>query len=226
MMKLFALIGEMLFPPKCVLCGAVLERSELDLCRNCRVEAPLFPKPRGKRTFLDGWTALWYYSGYVRRSLLRYKFHNVRSHADAYGRMLAMKIREDLEEEFDILTWIPISPLRRLRRGYDQVELLACAVGAQLEMEPVRLLKKVRHNRPQSRIRGEAQRRANVLGAYRVTDSALIADKRVLLLDDIITTGATASEAARVLLTAGAKEVYFAAVAAADHNNTNKKTSR
>ena len=99
-------------------------------------------------------------------------------------------------------------------------------MGAQLEMEPVRLLKKVRHNRPQSRIRGEAQRRANVLGAYRVTDPALVADKRVLLLDDIITTGATASEAARVLLTAGAKEVYFAAVAAADHNNTNKKTSR
>lgn len=223
-MRLFALIDEMLFPPKCVLCGSVLERSELDLCRKCRVEAPIYPKPRGKRTFLDGWTALWYYSGYVRKSLLRFKFHNVRSHADPYGRLLAMKIREDLEEEFDVLTWIPISPLRRFRRGYDQVALLASSVGAQLEMEPVKLLRKVRNNRPQSRIRGEAQRRANVLGAYRVTDSNLVAGKRVLLLDDIITTGATASEAARVLLTAGAKEVYFAAVAAADH--TNKKSSR
>lgn len=226
MMKIFTLIGEMLFPPKCVLCGTVLERNELDLCRQCRVEAPLFPRPRGKRTFLDGWTALWYYNGNVRRSLLRYKFHNVRSHGESYGRLLAMKICQDMEEEFDVLTWIPISPLRRLRRGYDQVELLAKAVGAQLEMEPVKLLRKVRNNRPQSRIRGEAQRRANVLGAYRVTEPALAAGKRILLLDDIITTGATASEAARVLLTAGAKEVYFAAVATADHKHNNKKTSR
>lgn len=223
-MRVLEALAQALFPAKCVLCGGVLERDELDLCRKCRVEAPLLPKPRGKRTFLDGWTALWYYDGPVRKSLLRYKFGNVRSHAAPYGRLLAMKIREDLEEDFDVLTWIPISPLRRLRRGYDQVELLARAVGRELQTEPVKLLKKVRHNRPQSRIRGDAQRRANVLGVYEVRDPECLAGRRVLLLDDIITTGATASEAARVLLTAGAKEVYFAAVAAAEHNN--KKSSR
>lgn len=225
-MRLFSRIGELLFPPKCVLCGAVLERHELDLCRTCRVEAPVYPKPKTKRTFLDGWTALWYYSGHARKSLLRFKFSNVRSLAAPYGRLLAMKLRQDLEGEFDVLTWIPISPLRRLRRGYDQVELLARAVGEELQMEPRRFLKKVRHNRPQSGIRGEAQRRANVLGVYEAVDREQLAGKRILLLDDIVTTGATASEAARVLLTAGAKEVYFAAVAAADHKNTNKKSSR
>jgi predicted amidophosphoribosyltransferase len=75
-------------------------------------------------------------------------------------------------------------------------------------------LKKIRHNRPQSRITGEEKRRANVLGAYRVTDPAALPGKRVLLLDDILTTGATMSEAARMLKTAGAKEVHGAAVAA------------
>ena len=115
--------------------------------------------------------------------------------------------------DFDILSWIPVSPLRRFFRGYDQCELLAQAVAAELNVQPLPLLKKVRHNRPQSRIKDDAARRANVLGAYRVTDPAAIRDKRILLLDDVITTGATASECARVLLTAGAKSVNCAAVA-------------
>ena len=82
-------------------------------------------------------------------------------------------------------------------------------------MEPVPLLKKVRHNRPQSGISDASKRRANVLGAYREVNRQAIAGKRILLLDDILTTGATASEAARVLLTSGAKEIHCAAVAAA-----------
>ena len=114
-----------------------------------------------------------------------------------------------------MLTWTPVSRLRKLRRGYDQVELLAKAVGRELGMTPTPLLRKVRHNRPQSGIHGEAERRANVLGVYRLTKGVEIAGKRILLLDDILTTGATAGEAARVLKTAGAKEVHCAAVASA-----------
>ena len=132
-----------------------------------------------------------------------------------------MKLQQEYPDGFDILTWIPISPLRRLRRGYDQVELLCRAVAGELGMEVVPTLKKIRNNRPQSGITGFAQRRANVLGVYRVTDPEAVRGKRVLLLDDIITTGATASEAARVLLTAGAANVTCAAVAAASHS---KKT--
>ena len=82
-------------------------------------------------------------------------------------------------------------------------------------MIPVRTLQKVRHNRPQSGISGQAKRRANVLGAYRITDPQQLRGKRVLLLDDVITTGATAGECARVLLTAGAKEVHCGCIAAA-----------
>ena len=131
-----------------------------------------------------------------------------------YGRLLAMKIMEEHPEGLDILTWIPISRLRKLRRGYDQCELLARAVGEELGMTPVPTLKKIRNNRRQSGIVGAAQRRANVLGVYRVLDAETVRDKRILLLDDIVTTGATAGEAARVLLTAGASEVHCAAVAA------------
>ncbi len=214
-MKLYHWIGDLLFPPKCVLCGNVLEKEELDLCKDCRMDAPEYPNRKSKRQFLDSFAAVWYYEGNVRKSLLRYKFHNARSFAAPYGRLLAMKLLELYPEGFDVLTWVPVSRLRKLRRGYDQVELLAKAVGKELGITPVPLLKKVRHNRPQSGISGAEKRRANVLGAYRETDREAIAGRRILLLDDILTTGATTGECARVLKTAGAKEVHCAAVAAA-----------
>lgn len=214
-MKLWSVWMQLLYPPKCVLCGQLLENGEQDLCRVCRVESPEYPNRKEKLQFLDSFAAVWYYEGTVRKSLLRYKFYNARSFAHSYGRLLAMKLLREYPEGFDLLTWVPVSSLRKFRRGYDQVELLARAVGRELGMPPVPLLKKVRHNRPQSGIVGPEKRRANVLGAYRETDREAIAGKRILLLDDILTTGATAGEAARVLLTAGAKEVHCAVIAAA-----------
>ena len=214
-MKLYHHLMGILFPPKCVLCGVLLRKEELDLCRTCRVEAPEYPNRKEKLQFLDSFAAVWYYEGSVRKSLLRYKFYNARSFAACYGRLLAMKLLQQHPEGFDHVTWVPVSPLRKFRRGYDQVELLARAVGKELGISPVPLLKKVRHNRPQSGIFGAEKRRANVLGVYREISREAVAGKRILLLDDILTTGATAGEAARVLLTAGAKEVHCAVIAAA-----------
>lgn len=209
---------ELLFPPKCLLCRQILERQELDLCRKCRVEAPEAPEPKEKRTFLDSWLALWHYEGDVRGSLLRYKFYGRRSYAAGYGRLLAMKLLRLRQDRFDLITWVPISRRRKARRGYDQVELLAQAVARELGMEAVCCLRRVRHGPPQSGIRGAAQRRANVLGAYEPVEPQRFAGKRVLLLDDVITTGATIGECARVLLTAGASQVHGAAVAAASRD--------
>ena len=212
-----AAILDLLYPRKCILCGKLLEKDETDLCRDCRVNSPECAKNKLKITFLDSWTAIWYYKGNIRESLRRYKFRRARHYAPAYGRLLAMKLMTEYPEGFDVLTWVPVSSLRRFQRGYDQVELIAETVGRELGMEPVTALKKVRNNRPQSRISGQAKRRANVLGVYRCVLPETVAGKRVLLLDDIITTGATAGECARVLLTAGAREVHCGCVAAANY---------
>ena len=216
-MKLLTWFCSVLFPEKCILCGKLLEDEALDLCPDCRVNAPECPVSKIKFPFIDQWTALWYYKENVRKSLLKYKFHNYRSYAAAYGRLLAMKLMKEDRADFDILTWIPISRQRKRRRGFDQVELLAQKLGAELQIHPIRTLEKVRNNRQQSRIVGSAQRRANVLGAYIAIEPENFVGKRVLILDDIITTGATASECARILLTAGAKEVQLAVLATANH---------
>lgn len=211
-------ILNLLFPPKCVFCRRILVREETDLCRNCRTHAPEFTKPKRNISFVAQWTAVWYYNNDVRKSILRYKFYNARSYALVYGRFLAMQLQKQMADGYDILSYVPISPLRRFLRGYDQVQLLADAVAKELGVPYVCTLKKIRHTRAQSGIREESQRRANVIGAYRVIDPSFVSGKRILLLDDVITTGATVSECAKTLLIQGAKEVRCAAIAAVQHD--------
>ena len=95
------------------------------MCKNCRIEAPDYTNRKTKLQFLDSFTAVWYYEGNVRKSILRFKFYHARALAPAYGRLLAMKVSQLHPEGFDLLTWVPVSRRRRLRRGYDQVALLA-----------------------------------------------------------------------------------------------------
>lgn len=206
------------YPPKCVLCEKLLQEDETDLCHSCRQKAPACPKGKFKISFIARWTAIWYYKDDVRSSILRYKFLRRQRYGIVYGRLLAMKLLQSKFTDFDVLTWVPISFRRRWKRGFDQVAVIAKAVAKELGCQAQPTLKKIRHNQPQSRQSSSAGRWANVLGAYRVKDASCIQGKRILLIDDIITTGATVSECAKTLLSAGAKEVICAAIAAADNH--------
>ena len=223
LMKLFSILSQWLFPEKCVLCGRLLEKEELDLCRKCRVEAPECGLSRTKYPFLDSWTAVWYYQDMVRGSILRYKFYGRRNYAAAYARLLGVKLMKEDRLQVDVIPWVPISPKRLKKRGFDQCRLLAEALSKETGIPAVALLRKTRDNPPQSGIVGHAHRKANVLGVYEAVDPSALLGRRILLLDDILTTGATAGECARVLLTAGAEAVHLAVMAAA---NQQKKTGR
>lgn len=211
-------ILSLLFPPKCVLCKRLLTKEETDFCHHCRETAPESPKSTLKLSFLAGWTSVWYYKDMARESILRYKFGRRRNYAQAYSRVLAMKLQKEGKDDFDVIAYVPVAFLRKMKRGYDQVTILADALGRELNIPKVTALRKIRNTPPQSNIRDVARRRANVLGAYRCVDAEAVRGKRVLLLDDVLTTGATASECARVLLTAGAKEVFLATLAVSEYN--------
>lgn len=208
----------LIFPPKCTLCQQLLSGQETDFCHNCRENTEKFKKSKTHIPFVAHWTALWYYKENVRGSIHRFKFGCKRRYGDVYGRLMAMKLSDSLAEDADILSWVPVSRRRKLKRGYDQSELICRAIGRELNLPPTGVLKKIRHTPPQSGLRDAAQRRANVMGAYKVIDPKSVAGKRILLIDDVVTTGATASECAKMLLIAGAKEVYLAAVAAANYD--------
>ena len=216
-------ILRLLFPPKCVLCKKVLTEEETDLCKDCRLSQPEFPGGKIKLSFLAHWTGLWYYKENVRLSILRYKFYGRRSYAQSYGRLLAMKLQRDGWDDTDVLTWIPISARRKRTRDFDQVQVLGTVVARELGIPLVPTLRKIRHTKPQSTMGSAAHRRANILGAYEVIDPELVRGKRILLLDDIVTTGTTASESARMLLTAGAKEVNLATLAVASFEKSTQR---
>ncbi len=214
MSRVGAILRDLIFPRRCVLCHRLLERNEPRLCPRCAasVGAPFSGARRG--AYYRRWASALRYEDVVRDSFRRYKFGGCRFYAQYYGPLLANAVEQQLGLRYDLMTYIPINALRLRRRGFDQTRLLAQEAGEQLGMVPVSTLKK-RRRKPQSRVVNAEERQRNIRGAFLVTNPASVQGKRILLIDDVLTTGATVSEASRVLLAAGAKSVDVATLAAA-----------
>ena len=201
---------DLLFPPRCVFCRRLLHRGEEGICPRCQQELPWALGAEAEQTgefFSLCASPLWYQDH-------RYKLKGVRGYSRTYGRLVAQCVQDHLAGRYDLITWVPLSRARLRQRGYDQAMLLASAAALALDDVAAETLCKVRDTEAQSGLgKNDASRRANVLSAYQVTDPALVEGRRVLLIDDIVTTGSTLSECARVLRTAGATDVVCAALA-------------
>ena len=150
------------------------------------------------------------YRGEARSAVLRYKFGGKAQYAKTLARFLIpLAIPAD---GYDFVAWVPISGLRRLRRTYDQSKLLASEVARQHGLSLERVLKKRRHNRAQSKL-SAAQRAENVKGVFAAVNSDMIRGARILLVDDVVTTGSTLAECTRTLYEAGARSVRCIALA-------------
>lgn len=203
----------LLFPPKCPFCRTVLD--EPGICAACRKTLPWTQEEEALRTGPDGLVcaAPFFYEGAVRECLLRLKFNGGSPAGEPLGRLIAQCAAEQLSGRFDTVTWVPVGPKRLRRRGYDQARLLTESACRCWNVKPLRLLIKPVDNPAQSGLKDTAARRANVLGIYEAAPRAVIRDRRILLIDDICTTGATLTACIRTLRDAGAAEVVCAAVA-------------
>ena len=114
----------------------------------------------------------------------------------------------------DLVSWPSLSKKRLRQRGYDQAELLAREVGRRLGLSVLRTVDK-RERPAQSGIQGEAARRANLLGAYVPVEPGNFEGRIVLLVDDVVTSGATLAECAKTLRLAGAERIFCATLAKA-----------
>ena len=205
---------DLLFPPKCVFCGKVLGSGDDKWCSRCTETLPFtLNSGRQEGQYYDFCISPLYYKDAVRKSILRFKFRGASAYADAYGSILADCIRENPDTNYDVISWVPLSDKRERSRGYDQAMLLALATALQLDDVAIETLKKPHDVRAQSELSDREERRVNISGAYEAADPELIAGKCVLLIDDIVTTGSTLSECAKVLLAAGASRVVCAALA-------------
>lgn len=198
---------DLFFPPKCPFCGKVLDHA--GICPACEKALPWTEEGAGVRELPGGVRCaapLWY-EGKVREGLLRFKFQGARAAAGPLGELVARCAAERFSGAFDVVTWVPVSRRRLRSRGYDQARLLAESACRLWEVRPEQLLQKITDNPAQSGLKEEAARRANVLGVYEAAEPERIQGCRILLVDDICTTGATLAECARTLRDAGAADV-------------------
>lgn len=223
---------DLVFPPACVSCAELLETrgpycalcelalepvprpgcplcAEPDprgrLCRRCRTDRPPFATAR----------AAFVHEGPLARAVHRFKYEGRSELAAPLGRALAAVEGSWLNGlgPGALLVPVPLHAGRRIRRGYDQAALLARALGAATGMRlDLGLLRRTRRTRRQVGL-SEAQRLANVAGAFQVRRR--VAGPTVVLLDDVFTTGATARAASSVLLASGADAVHVLTLARA-----------
>ena len=215
-MRVLNFILDLLYPPKCAFCRRLLRDGENGACRACLRKLPYVPggERREKIKNVSRCIVPLYYRDAVRESLLRYKFEGITAYKDIYAELIADAVR-DSGEAFDLITWAPLSKKRLKKRGYDQTELIARALSARLGLPCVRTLEKVRDNPPQSSLDDERERKKNVSGVYRCIDMDAVRGKKLLFVDDIVTSGSTLAECAGVLKSCGAESVIAAAAASA-----------
>jgi ComF family protein len=228
-------ILSLLFPEKCLCCRTVYDRKAEDLpglCPDCEKDLPWLeppfcprcrqPLPAGTDSHLcqaclqdkhafDLARAAVLYRGGIAGAIQRFKYHGDITLASELGLFLN---QVDLSELlFDTIIPVPLHPKRLRKRGFNQAVLLGKILSRKTGRPmPLKALRRIRNTVPQVELH-HSERQKNVRGAFAVRDPAVIADRNVLLVDDVFTTGATVNECARVLKKSGAGAVYVLTLA-------------
>lgn len=215
---------ELLYPSKCIFCRQLLDKEERYVCGACAKQVQRVENGQKRGEFYEICHCVYQYDDMVARAIQRFKFGDKALYAIPLGEALAQCLTES-GEVYDLVTWVPVSKKRKRRRGYDQAELLAKETARHLKLPCFRTLRKNVDNRAQATLSGVSGRKANVFGVYETVKNLDIEGKRVLLIDDVLTTGATLSECSRMLKIAGAAAI-FCGTAAAAMKKDDKKCSR
>ena len=212
-MKLLKKIFNFIMPKKCYFCGQIT--SGEDICQQCMQTLPWREKTGVEIEYADGCYAPLRYEGKAADAIRRFKFNGVQQMDKCLGGLMYDCVCRSCSAELDLVTWVPVNFMRRQKRKYDQAYLLAKQIADMKGMPCKRLLVKRRNISPQYSMNGHAERKANVSGAYCVTHEKELMGKRILLADDIVTSGSTLNECSRLLLTAGAQSVVCVCAAKA-----------
>lgn len=210
-------ILNLLFPNRCVFCGEILPEPKRACpdCINRLIPFQDMEWPRQKDTgCLDQYQCGYLYVEPVPRAVGAFKFKDRPQLAGYFAGLMAEQLGEWISGlSLDLICCVPMHPVKEKKRGYNQADLLAGElsrrVGVQYESN---LLIKIVDNRIQHRLSAE-QRKKNVRDVYEAGMPEQIMKKRILLVDDIMTTGSTMNECARVLQLEGAEAVFGAAFA-------------
>lgn len=214
---------DLLFPPFCLICDRRLSTGEKLVCENCwaglprvgtsRTVPPVFVQ---QTHTVDGFASVWRYCEEIQKIIFELKYYRKRSLARRIGGEMARLLRsDDALSAADLLVPVPLHSVKLRERGYNQSALLAQAISQQTGI-PVRrdVLKRIRYTATQSKLHAE-QRLTNVVDAFAARAPLSVQGKACLLIDDILTTGATLYACGRQLREAGASQIFVLTAAQA-----------
>lgn len=192
-------------PPYCAICGDPVEGRIDDAftCYLCSSATPHFDRARSAVR----------YNGVLQNVLRSFKYREALWMRTDLGRVMEACVAAHYDpDEIDAVTFVPLYPVRQRERGYNQSELLARVLAGRLRKPLKRCLARIRPTQTQTNLTAR-QRATNVKGAFRSRPVQGLEGCRVLLVDDVMTTGATVNECARMLKEGGAERVYVVTVA-------------
>lgn len=229
--QIFGSLIDLIYPKRCYVCGSDSKESicstcvssfyfidspvcqkcgkpttiEVDECRECRDKSIHFSTARS--------TA--FYEGNLREAIHKFKYDNGKSLGDVFAK-LSYKILKEEKKFFniDMVTYVPLGRKKELERGYNQSKLIAESISSLISKPCVSILVRVRETEDQNKLDME-KRHTNVKNVFLVSKKINIKRKRILLIDDVYTTGATVNECSKMLKAAGAEEVRVLTIARA-----------
>ncbi|WP_058485998.1 ComF family protein [Defluviitalea phaphyphila] len=229
---LIDIILNIIYPPKCIFCNTIIPiQKEKGICDDCKKSLPFIKekvcqkcgKPidniEERNTCFDcikyppiydkGW-ALLVYEGIVRDMIYRFKYGGHKEYAVYLGVLMANKIKnENIKEKFDLIIPIPMHLKKKRIRGYNQSEELAKIISKQLKIPiDITILTRIKETKPQSGL-SITQRKNNLKKAFKIKQNTDLKGKKILLIDDIYTTGSTINTCANILKKKGVKKVCF-----------------
>ena len=187
-----------IYEPKCKKCGKELHDEAKEYCADCSV----------KKHYFKLNVAVFEYSDMVSKSLYKFKYHNRRTYARFYGEAIAKHCARDIRRwNPDVIVPVPIHYKKRIKRGYNQAALIARELGKKINIYvDEKYLYRVVNTRPMKEL-NKTNRKKNVENAFKIYKN-VVKYKKIILVDDIYTTGSTLDACAKALLGAGASEVF------------------
>ena len=210
-------ILDLIYPKTCGMCGKICKQ---EVCIKCSFELNKILKSKinnykkGLNKNFKYHAYLFKYEGIIRNKIIDYKFKE-NSYLNGFFVKLIIKNEKicGFIKSYDIILPVPIHKKRNLCRGYNQTELIANKMAKYLNKEIcTKVLVKSKNTIPQSTL-NKKQRIENVKNVYEVQNSQIINNKKVLIFDDIFTTGSTVNECCKILKKAGAKQVDVLTIA-------------
>lgn len=205
---------DFLFPPACVVCGKIDKNW---LCPKCQIRVERLEKSCEVQIENKKYEKLLYifkYESLIRKLVLGYKFSN-KAYINNFFVNTILKNEKNcnLLKQYDMIIPVPMHRKKMQKRGYNQTELISEKIATKLNIENrPDILKKIVNTTTQSKLGGKA-RQTNIQHAFFIKNDIEVEDKKIILLDDIYTTGATSEECSRILKDAGAKEILILVLA-------------